>query len=167
MLKELGKYKDNLSSILISDEYIPGLLLEDTSGLSNDIIAAKAQKNICPHLYMEPDASEPACYIFLETDVAKTTPTTKTMKIVIQPVCHKDILTVRNSPAVYYGTRYDMLAERIDELLCPADKLLARQRQKEFGIGLPELQSVETFASGSWIGRKMTYLVPDFRQVRG
>ena len=34
MLKELGKYKDNLSSILISDEYIPGLLLEDTSGLS-------------------------------------------------------------------------------------------------------------------------------------
>ena len=46
MLKELGKYKDNLSSILISDEYIPGLLLEDTSGLSNDIIAAKAQKNI-------------------------------------------------------------------------------------------------------------------------
>ena len=88
MLKELGKYKDNLSSILISDEYIPGLLLEDTSGLSNDIIAAKAQKNICPHLYMEPAASEPACYIFLETDVAKTTPTTKTCLLYTSRILH-------------------------------------------------------------------------------
>ncbi|WP_418746179.1 hypothetical protein [Frisingicoccus sp.] len=167
MLKELGKYKDKLSSILIGDEYIPRLLLEDASGLSNDMIAAKARKNICPHLYVEPAASEPDCYIFLETDVAKTTPSTKTIKIVIQPVCHKDILTVQNGPAVYYGTRYDMLAERIDELLCPADKLPARQRQKEFGIGLPELQSVETFTSGLWIGRKMTYLVPDFRRKKG
>lgn len=54
MLKELGQYKDKLSSILIGDEYIPRLLLEDASGLSNDMIAAKARKNICPHLYVEP-----------------------------------------------------------------------------------------------------------------
>ena len=115
---------------------------------------------------MEPAEAEPACYIFLETAVTKTTSTMKTMKIVIQPVCHKDILTVQNSSAGYYGTRYDLLAERIEELLYPSDKALSRQRQKEFGIGLPELQSVETFTGGLWIGRTMTYLVPDFRQVR-
>lgn len=167
MLKELGQYKDKLSSILIGDEYIPRLLLEDASGLSNDMIAAKARKNIWSTSLCGTGRIGAGLLYFLETDVAKTTPSTKTIKIVIQPVCHKDILTVQNGPAVYYGTRYDMLAERIDELLCPADKLPARQRQKEFGIGLPELQSVETFTSGLWIGRKMTYLVPDFRRKKG
>ena len=166
MLKELGKYKDNLGSILLGDEYILHFLLGDTSGKSDEAIAAEAQKHIQPHLYMEPTEAEPACYIFLETAVTKTTSTMKTMKIVIQPVCHKDILTVQNSSAGYYGTRYDLLAERIEELLYPSDKTLLRQRQKEFGIGLPELQSVETFTGGLWIGRTMTYLVPDFRLVR-
>ncbi len=166
MLKELGKYKDNLSSILLGDEYILRFLLKDTSGKSDEAIAIEAQKYIRPHLYMEPSEAEPACYIFLETAVTKTTSTMKTMKIVIQPVCHKDILTVQNSSAGYYGTRYDLLAERIEDLLYPSDKTLSRQRQKEFGIGLPELQSVETFTGGLWIGRTMTYLVPDFRQVR-
>ena len=163
MLKELGKYKDNLSSIFLGDEYIPRFLLNDISGVSDETIAAEAQKYILPHLYMEPTAAEPACYIFLETAVTKTTSSMKTMKIAIQPVCHKDILTVQNSSAGYYGTRYDMLAQRIEELLCPADKAISRQRQKEFGIGLPELQSVETFTGSVWIGRTMTYLVPDFR----
>lgn len=130
MLKELGKYKDNLSSILLGDEYILRFLLEDTSGKSDEAIAIEAKKYIHPHLYMEPAEAEPACYIFLETAVTKTTSTMKTMKIVIQPVCHKDILTVQNSSAGYYGTRYDLLAERIEELLYPSDKALLRQRQK-------------------------------------
>lgn len=163
MLKELGKYKNNLSSIFTDDETLSGLLLKDSSGISDEVIAAEAKKYILPHLYMEPTEAEPACYIFLETDVTKATSTMKTMKIVIQPVCHRDILTVQNSSADYYGTRYDMLAHRIEELICPADKALARQRQKDFGIGFPELQSVETFTSGLWIGRTLTYLLPDFR----
>ena len=73
MLKELGKYKDNLGSILLGDKYILLFLLGDTSGKSDEAIAAEAQKHIQPHLYMEPTEAEPACYIFLETAVTKTT----------------------------------------------------------------------------------------------
>ena len=81
MLKELGKYKDNLSSILLGDEYILRFLLKETSGKSDEAIAIEAKKYIQPHLYMEPAEAEPACYIFLETAVTKTTSSTMLVRL--------------------------------------------------------------------------------------
>lgn len=48
MLKELGKYKNNLSSIFTDDETLSGLLLKDSSGISDEVIAAEAKNIFCP-----------------------------------------------------------------------------------------------------------------------
>jgi len=163
LLKELGKYKDRLYSLLASDKKILQLLLGKNYEDKFDDIDTELERYIFPHLYTEPTVTETESYIFFETYVPRTSPTIKNMKISIQTLCHKTIAKYVEKPKGYYGLRYDVLAQYIEELLCPVDKETIKQRIKQFGIGRFELQSVDLLLSNDFVGRNMTFIVPEFR----
>ncbi len=163
MLKELGKYKDCLYSILANDKNICQLLLGKDYANKFDDLDMELEQYILPHLYTEPVVTDTQSYIFFETYMPRASPTIKTMKISVQAVCHKNIARYTEKPQNYYGLRYDILSQYIEELLCPSDKETIKKRIKQFGIGRFELQSVDLILSNDFVGRNMTFIVPDFR----
>ena len=163
MLKELGKYKDRLYSVLAGDNKICGLLLGENYKNEIDDIDAKLEKYIFPHLYAEPTITDSDSYIFFETYIPKANSNIKTMKIIIQAVCHKNIARYKEKQNGYYGPRYDVLAQYIEEILCPDNKELIKKRIKQFGIGRLELQNVDIFLTTDFVGRILTFITPDFR----
>lgn len=163
MLKELGTYKDRIYSLFSGDDILCQLLLGKNYATEVTDIPAALKSRLLPHPFNEAFSAEPGSYIFFETSVTKFTPAVKTMKILIQPVCHTDHLLYEPAPGGYSGLKYDMMAQAAEAILCPSDKILSRERMKQFGIGKPELQTVESLVAGSFIGRTMTFTVPDFR----
>ncbi len=163
MLKELGKYKDYLYSIFTGNDKICGLLLGKNYQINFDNIDLELKKYILPHLYIESTVTETQSYIFFEIHMPRASPSIKTMKIEIQALCHKNIAEYHNKPKGYYGLRYDILSQYIEELMCPKDKQLIIQRIKQFGIGRFELISVDLFMSNNFVGHNLTFTVPAFR----
>ncbi len=163
MLKELGTYKDRIYSLFSGDDIICQLLLGKNYKTEISDIPAALKSRLLPHPFTETSSAEPGSYIFFETSVTKTNTAVKTIKILIQPVCHKDSLLYTPAPEGYSGLKYDMMAQAAEALLCPSNKTLSRERIKQFGIGRPELQAVDSLVTGSFIGRSMTFTVPDFR----
>ncbi|MBO5484375.1 MAG: hypothetical protein J5979_04100 [Lachnospiraceae bacterium] len=163
MLKELGKYKDTLSSIFAEDNNICSLLLGQNYENEVEDKNKELKKYILPHLFMENRLTENKSYLLMETYVLKSNASIKEMKMVIQAICHKDIITYEEKPAAYYGLRYDVLSQYIEELLCPNDKERIKERVKQFGIGRLELQNVDSFLSNYYIGHTLTFTVPAFR----
>lgn len=168
MLKELGQYKNHLYSIFVNDENTRRLLLgENYAGNISDLddadLSAALEKQVLPHLYMEQTVSDVNSYLFFETYISSANSNIKNMKIVVQAVCHKDITAYPEKSEGYYGLRYDVLSQYVEELLCPTGKELKRQRMKQFGIGGLELQNVDLFSKDYYIGHTLTFQVPTFR----
>lgn len=163
MLKQLGEYKDRLYSILAGDNKIRCLLLGEDYEDKFDDLDSELEKYICPHLYTEPTVTETHSYIFFEIYIPRTTPSVKTMKIFIQTICHKNITKYKEKPKNYYGLRYDVLSQYVEELLCPADKENREKIIRSFGIGRIELSGVDLFLSNDFAGHSLTFSVPDFR----
>lgn len=163
MLKELGTYKDHIYSLFSGDDIICQLLLGKNYKTEISDIPAALKSHLLPHPFTETSSADSGSCIFFETSVVKSSAVTKTVKILIQPVCHKDNLLYEPAPEGYSGLKYDMLAQAAEAILCPSDKTLSRERSKQFGIGRPELQVIDSLVAGSFIGRTMTFTVPDFR----
>ena len=163
MLKELGQYKEKLSSIFHTDDKICRLLLGENYEDEDYDIDKELEKYIVPHLYIDKTITDTKSYIMFETYSTRTNPSIKGMKIVVQVICHKDISKYKEKPKGYYGLRYDVLSQYVEELLCPQDKELTKKRIKQFGIGSLELQPVDLFLTDKYIGRTLTFNVPDFR----
>ena len=163
MLKELGDYKNRLRSILVNDDKICRLLLGDSYEDSDYDLDKELDKYIIPHTYVPNTILEAKSFILYETYIPKLSGQIKTMQIVIQAICHKDIVTYDDKPKGYPGLRYDVLAQFIEELLCPEDKHDQNIIIKKFGIGSLELKGVDVFLTDKFIGRTLTFSVPDFR----
>lgn len=163
MLKELGDYKNRLRSIFVNDDKICKLLLgQDYENAEYDL-DDELDKYIIPHPYISDTITTQNSYIMFETYMPKSYGKIKTMKIVIQAICHKDIVEYKEKPVGYPGLRYDVLAEFIEELLCPEDENERKKIIKKFGIGTLELEPVDIFLTNDFIGRTLTFTVPDFR----
>lgn len=163
MLKELGQYKLRLYSILANDEIIKKLLMGDDYENTVEDIDTELDKHIIQHLYVEGTITETQSYVMFDTLVTKTHSSTKSMKIIIQTLCHKDIVKYKEKPQGYFGYRYDVLAQRIEELLCPEDKEKQAEIIEKFGIGNLSLLDVSVDVSNKYIGRTLTFVTPDFR----
>lgn len=163
MLKELGEYKNLLSSIFINDSKICKLLLGENYEEEIEDLDAELDKYIIPHLYVPDIITETKSYIMFETYVSNVSPTTKMMKIVIEAICHKDIVRYKEKPKGYYGLRYDVLSQYIEELLCPTGDEEKKKIIKKFGIGGLEMKPDNIFLTTDFIGRTLTFCVPTFK----
>lgn len=163
MLKELGEYKNRLRSIFVNDDKICRLLLGDDYENAGYDLDEELDKYIIPHPFIPQTVMETKSFIMYETYMPKAYGQIKTMKIVVQAICHKDIVEYKEKPKGYPGLRYDVLAQYIEELLCPEDKTEKLNIIKKFGIGSMELEPVDIFLTDSFIGRTLTFTVPDFR----
>lgn len=163
MLKELGEYKNSLRSIFANDDKICRLLFGEFFKNMECNFDDEFDKYVVQHLYIKDTIKETKSYIMFDTYCPDTYGQTKNMKIVIQAICHKDIVKYDDKPDGYPGLRYDVLAQYIEELLCPADKQARNVIIKKFGIGSLELKSVDVFLTDKFIGRTLTFSVPDFR----
>ena len=147
----------------MNDHKICRLLLGDDYENSDIDMSKELDKYILPHLFIPETIMEQKTYIMLETYCKGTYGQTKTMQIIIQAICHKDISEYKEKPKDYYGLRYDVLAQYIEELLCPDNKEERNKIIKKFGIGSLELKDVDIFLTDKYIGRTLTFSVPDFR----
>lgn len=163
MLKEIGEYKDRLSSIFVTSDKICTLLLGEDYENKIDDLDNELGKYIIPHLYVPETVTEQHSYIMFETYVPNLSSTIKTMKIVIEAICHKGVTKYKEKPKGYYGPRYDVLAQYIEELLCPNDEITKKNIIKKFGIGGLEMKPDNIFLTNDFIGRTLTFMVPDFR----
>lgn len=163
MLKEIGEYKNQLRSIFVNNDNICKLLLGEDYKNKFDDLDSELDKYIIRHPYIPDTITTQNSYIMLETYTPKAYGKIKTMKIVVQAVCHKGIAEYKEKPEGYSGLRYDVLAELIEELLCPEDVSERKKITKMFGIGAPDLESVDIFLDKEIIGRTLTFIVPDFR----
>lgn len=163
MLKELGDYKNRLRSIFVNSDNICKLLLgKDYENAEYDL-DDELDKYIIPHLYVPDIITTQNSYIMFDTFMPRSHGKIKTMKIAIQAICHKDIVKYEKKPKGYPGLRYDVLAQFIEELLCPKDEEANKSIIKKFGIGSMELELVDVFLDKNFIGRTLTFTVPDFR----
>lgn len=163
MLKELGEYKNNLRSIFANDDKICRLLLGENFESMDFNFDNEFDKYVVQHLFIANTIMDTKSYIMFESYVSSTYGSTKTMKVIIQTICHKDIVKYDEKPDGYPGLRYDVLAQYIEELLCPPDKQKRNDIIKKFGIGSFELMGVDIFQTEKYIGRILTFTVPDFR----
>ena len=163
MLKELGDYKNRLRSIFVNNDNICKLLLGQDYEDADYNLDDELDKYVIPHLYVPDTIATQNSYIMYETYCKGTSGHTKTIQIVIQSICHKEISTYKEKPKGYSGLRYDVLAEFIEELLCPDDREEQKKIMKKFGIGSLELKSVDIFLTNDFIGRTLALTVSDFR----
>lgn len=163
MIKELGDYKNRLHSIFVNDDEICRLLLgEDYENADYDL-DNELDKYIIPHLYVNETITETKSYILYETNLLNVGSSIKEMGVIIQVVCHKNIVKYPEKPQNYPGLRYDVLAEYIEELLCPTSSQDKERVIKKFGIGSFEMRPPELFLTDKYIGRILTFTTPDFR----
>ena len=163
MLKELGDYKNCLRSIFVNNDNICKLLLGEDYKNADYNLDDELDKYVIPHPYLTDTISAQNSYIMYETYCKGSNRQTKTMQIVIQAICHKDIDKYPQKPEGYSGLRYDVLSEFIEELLCPKSKEDRNTIMKNFGIGSFVLESADIFLTNDFIGRTLTFTISAFR----
>lgn len=164
MLRELAKQKNSFRSISVNDDNICKLLLGDDYENASYDIDQELDKYIIPHLFIPDTITEVKSHIMFETYCSSTSNTTKSLKLVVQAICHKNIVKYDNKPKDRIGLRYDVLAQYIEELLSPQDDLEIKSIMKKFEIiGAFELKSVDVFLSEKYVGRTLVFTAPCFR----
>lgn len=151
-LKDIGKYKNRLFSVILQSEDIAELMLGNNYDKEN-IDDLLMYKHVFPYLYVDNTQTEQQSYICLEVEVPRTMDFTyKDMKIIIWCYCHKGIM--QYSKKGYLGTRSDILSDMVDRLL---------NSSNNFGLGRLKLQSCTYFsASKDFYGKQLIYSCPEF-----
>ncbi|WP_143322879.1 hypothetical protein [Clostridium sp. HBUAS56010] len=157
MLKELGRYKITLLSLLKNSDNICKILLGDNYENENYDLDSELEKYLIPHLYIQGTIKEKRSYILFDTGMYKGGSSIKTMRITIQVICDKSIIECK-PPRGYYGFKYDVLAQYVEELLCEI-----KDNGRKFGIGIPDLVTVNDFLINDYVGHTLTFDVKDFR----
>lgn len=151
-LKDVGKYKNRLLSIIVNSNDICEVILG--SGYNKENVDEQLiYSNIFPYLYIDDTQTEQKSYIGVEVDVPRTMNFTyKDMRITIWCYCHKGIM--KYSKKGYSGTRSDILSDMVDRLL---------NSSNNFGLGRLKLQSC-TYLSPSkdYYGKQLIYSCAEF-----
>ena len=151
-LKDIGKYKHRLLSIIVNSKDICEAILGVNYNEEN-VDEELIYNNIFPYLYIDDTQTEQKSYICIEVDVPRTMDFTyKDMKIIVWCYCHKGIM--KYSKKGYSGTRSDILSDMVDRLL---------NSSNNFGLGRLKLQSCTYFSpSKEFYGRQLIYSCPEF-----
>jgi len=163
MFEDLGEYKNRFASILVNNDKICRLLLGENYETEIDDLDTELDKYIKQHLYIEDTITETKSYILFESNPSPTSPTLKNMNIIVQVICHKDIVRYKEKPKGYSGLRYDVLTRYIEEAICPKDETSKNAIIKKFGIGGFEIKSPGLFNQNNFVGRTFILSVPEFR----
>jgi len=157
MLKELGKYKLIFRSLLKNSDIVCKLILGENYEDGGYDLGTELEKYLIPHLYVPDTINETQSYVLFDCGMYRGGSSIKTMRLTIQTFCHKKIIEYPQTPKGYYGYRYDVLAQCIEELMFNKDN------GRKFGIGIPELVSVNTFLLNDYVGHVLTFDIKEFR----
>lgn len=155
ILYDLGKYKDNLISMILSSPDICESLVghQCTDNEISDLV----YKQVFPYLYVDDTQTDVLSYICVEANIIRVpTGTIKDIQLHIWCYSHKDCMPYYKDG--YSGTRPDILCDMISKLL------MDDEARRKFGIGKPTLTSVQYFyPQNKFYGRQMIYTIPDFK----
>ncbi|POO87872.1 hypothetical protein [Clostridium sp. 3-3] len=158
MLKELGKYKLIFLSLLKNSDTICKLVLGEDYEDGDYDLDKELEKYLIPHLFVPDTIKETQSYALFDVGMYRGGSSIKTMRLIVQTFCHKKIISYPEKPKGYYGYRYDVLAQCVEELLYE-DK----DNGRKFGIGIPELVSVNGFLINDYVGHVLTFDIKAFR----
>ena len=154
-LQDIGLYKDNLISMLLSDSSICKVLLGND--YTDNDISDLVYTQVFPYLYIDETQTEVLSYICIEVNIPRIpTGTMKDLKLIVWAYSHKNCMQCPIPK--YHGTRPDILVDLIDRILSKPECC------RKFGIGMPTLTSVEYFfPQNKYYGRQLVYTIPDFK----
>lgn len=154
-IKEIGLYKVRIKNALLKSDNIRDVVLGDSGSQSIESIS-RFKQHVKSHMFIDDTINDVGTFIFFDVLLPDLRTKTKSVKVIIYAICHRDILENYNKDE-YYGNRADILSEMIEETL------LDERIIKEFGIGDIELESVDIYNSTSFYGRIMVFNSVNFR----
>lgn len=155
-IKELGKYKTNISNALLQSDGIRDLIFDGTDSIKPAGLLTEFKNHVKSHLFIDDTIKDTTTYIFFDVTLPRMRPQVKNIQIFIYAICHRDILENYTKEG-YFGNRTDILSEMIEETL------LNKKIAKEFGIGDLELDNVDIYNSTTFYGRILSFSVNNFR----
>lgn len=155
-IKELGKYKTNISNALLQSDGIRDLIFDGTDNIKPAGLLIEFKNHVKSHLFIDDTIKDTTTYIFFDVTLPRMRPQVKNIQIFIYAICHRDILENYTKEG-YFGNRTDILSEMIEETL------LNKKIAKEFGIGDLELDNVDIYNSTTFYGRILSFSVNNFR----
>ena len=156
---ERGTFKKKINNALYSNKDIRELLIGNTEGMTTKEIRTAFKKYVKSHLFIDDTITDTKSYIFYDVRMPYIRSTTKTCKVVMYVLCHKDILEDDCDFVGYFGNRADILSEMIENCLLNDEEVA-----KYFGIGDLQLESVDIFNNSKrFYGLQMIFDVPNFR----
>ena len=155
--KELGIYKNEISTALYKNENIREILLGDTSKMAPREMMEEFKKHVKSHLFIDETITDADSFIYYDIIVPSLQSNIKQCKVIIYAICHRDIIDDSYIKDGYYGNRADIIEQMIEESLLDEDVV------NNFGIGELKLDSIGIYNSTRFYGRIMEYVVPNFR----
>lgn len=156
-MSELGRFKEVISESLFKDVELRSFLLNIDENAPASQSVAKFKKHVFSHLFIDDTIQDQDTFIYYDTAIPYVRSQTKTCKVVMYIICHKDILEDFERDG-YYGNRTDILSEMVENVLLNDKDIV-----NKFGIGELKLDSVDIYNSQRFYGRILTFIVPDFR----
>ena len=154
---ERGKFKKEIHAALYKNENLRELILGDTSGMSSKELRTAFKEHVKSHLFIDDTIEETATYIFYDIIFPSLRTNTKTCRVLMYAICHRDILE-NYSKEGYYGDRADILAQMIEDSLINDEEVA-----NSFGIGKLILDSVDIYNANKFYGSILIFEVPSFR----
>lgn len=154
---ERGKFKAEISGALYKNEDIRELLLGDTGDMNVAQIRSAFKEQVKSHLFIDDTITDAKSFIFYDVCFPYMRAQTKTCRVIMYVMCHRDILETYSKEG-YYGDRADILAQMVEDTLINDEQIA-----NSFGIGQLSLDSVDIYNSLRFYGCIMTFSVPSFR----
>lgn len=155
--KELGIYKNEITTALYKNENIREILLGDTSKMAQREIMEEFKKHVKSHLFIDETVIDADSFIYYDVIAPNLQNNIKQCKVIIYAICHRDIIDDGYVKDGYYGNRADIIEQMIEEALLDEDVV------NNFGIGELKLDSIGIYNATRFYGRIMEYIVPNFR----
>lgn len=154
---ERGKFKKEIHAALYKNENLRELILGDTKRMSSKELRTAFKEHVKSHLFIDDTIEETTTYIFYDISFPSLRTNTKTCRIIMYAICHRDILEDYSKEG-YYGDRADILAQMIEDSLINDEEV-----SNNFGIGKLVLDSVNIYNANRFYGSVLTFEVPSFR----
>lgn len=155
--KELGIYKNEITSALYKNNNLREILIGDTSEMSQKDIMKEFKKHVKSHLFIDETILNTDSFIFYDVLAPSLQSNIKQCKVIIYAICHRDIIDSDYIKDGYYGNRADIMEQMIEEALLDENVI------NNFGIGELQLDSISIYNATRFYGRIMEYIVPNFR----
>lgn len=157
-IADRGQFKNEISAALYKNANIKRILLGNTDGISPADVRKLFKDHVKSHLFVDDTIEATDSFIFYDVTLPSIHPQTKTCRVILYAICHRDILDDDVSIDGYFGNRADVLTQIIEDCLINDE-----ETAKSFGIGKLSLESVDIFNDRRFYGYIMRFSVPDFR----